>query len=589
MTVEDSQPIDGNKYHKVIALALKVKNLVDGSPYLTLALFGMFVALPLLILGLPLMGDDTLYHGLYYKNFSEQLWSGEMYPRWLYKINAGFGGPTMFYYPPAAYYITSIFWLLPLAPLHQLGLGSALAIVLAGWSARLWLRQLTTSGVATAAAALYMLLPYPVAHDAYSRGAVAELFTFIWMPLILYFVVRISRGDRLAPIGLAVSYGLLCTTHLPTTLMFSIVPVLYSVLQAYGAKRLKVLATTVASMALGVGLAAVYILPAMAYQDYVFMNEMREGPFWFGGYLIGWQLDLFGNMKYFWMVLDLGLVCVVSYLIAVFSLKGKDRREINFWGAIAVAAIFMTLGISKPIWEAIPVLQKVQFPWRFNTVASVASLPLIALCISLIRGSSKWASGFAIVVTVYCVVSWTGQMVRVERDALFKPPEWWRPGQAERMNMLGLDWHALWPKTVPFTEPDLDINVATIPVVGSERARAFVRDGNGQVSVVSWYPREVELQTNTESEATVVVSQFYFPGWKAHIAGSNVALPVIPTPDLGLVSINVPPGVRYVKLTLVEMWPELIGEWLSALCALLTLGLFGRLVYLRKRPPPTAE
>ena len=33
-----------------------------------------------------------------------QLWSGELYPRWLLGMNSGFGSPTFFVYGPLPYY-----------------------------------------------------------------------------------------------------------------------------------------------------------------------------------------------------------------------------------------------------------------------------------------------------------------------------------------------------------------------------------------------------------------------------------------------------------------------------------------------------
>src|SRR5215472_15010344 len=63
---------------------------------------GVILTLPTIIYGFPFFGDDSAIHTLWYTSFSHQLWSGELYPRWLVGMNGGLGSPAFFYYPPAS-------------------------------------------------------------------------------------------------------------------------------------------------------------------------------------------------------------------------------------------------------------------------------------------------------------------------------------------------------------------------------------------------------------------------------------------------------------------------------------------------------
>src|SRR5581483_5464656 len=59
-----------------------------------------------------------------------------------------------------------------------------------------------------AAAALYVLLPYHLI-DLYWRGALPEIFGFVFMPLVFYFAYKAgSRGARRHIAGLGLMYGL---------------------------------------------------------------------------------------------------------------------------------------------------------------------------------------------------------------------------------------------------------------------------------------------------------------------------------------------------------------------------------------------
>ncbi len=166
---------------------------------------GLLLSLPLLVYGLPFHSSDGVQHAIFYSHFSSQLWAGEFYPRWLMGMNGGLGAPSFFYYPPVPYYLTAL-----LKPIfaqdiqgwHQLGVSSALAVAASGVCAYLWLKKIATQKAAFVAALIYMAMPYHLATEIYDRGAFAELWTFVWMPLILLFTEEISRRHRSAVIGL---------------------------------------------------------------------------------------------------------------------------------------------------------------------------------------------------------------------------------------------------------------------------------------------------------------------------------------------------------------------------------------------------
>src|SRR5262249_46848524 len=52
---------------------------------------------------------DIFLHYDQMKSFYTGLRAGEIYPRWEVETNRGFGAPTTCFYPPAIYYVTSLF------------------------------------------------------------------------------------------------------------------------------------------------------------------------------------------------------------------------------------------------------------------------------------------------------------------------------------------------------------------------------------------------------------------------------------------------------------------------------------------------
>src|SRR5215467_12159800 len=177
--------------------------------FLSIVAASVAFGFPLLTRGIPL-GHDTLDHLQRYSCVAAQFWQGEVYPRWLARMNSGLGSPALFVYAPLPYFAPALlrpFLRLPVSASREsleLGISMWLAIALSGAAAYLWLRTMASRWAATAAAILYMAMPYHVVIDAYTRAAVAEMWPFVWMPLSLYFLSQILEGGfALAGAGLA--------------------------------------------------------------------------------------------------------------------------------------------------------------------------------------------------------------------------------------------------------------------------------------------------------------------------------------------------------------------------------------------------
>jgi uncharacterized membrane protein len=72
-----------------------------------ITLTGVIITFPSLIFGFPGGGHDSTAHLAWFRQFSEQFWGGELYPRWLINDNSGLGSPVFFYYGPIPYLISS--------------------------------------------------------------------------------------------------------------------------------------------------------------------------------------------------------------------------------------------------------------------------------------------------------------------------------------------------------------------------------------------------------------------------------------------------------------------------------------------------
>ncbi len=522
-----------------------------------IALAGILLCLPTLVHGFPAYSHDGWIHALWSVNFSNQFWAGDLYPRWLAGLNKDLGSPAFFFYPPLPYYLASLF-----KPFFSqdadrwwgLGFTALIAVIAAGWFAYLWLCRFVDRAVACAAAVFYTALPYHLIIDLYIRGAFTELFAFVWMPLILYFSSRLKERSPVVMAGLAVSYALLIFSHLPTALIFTPMPVAYVCFTAEANRMRTTFAATV-SMVLGAGLAAVYLLPAITLREFVSIREMQSGYTNFENWF------LFSSFSLRELGTQLSLIAVGSFMlagccfaIAAQSSEHRLKRENHFWSAVALLTFLIMTPLGQPLWKLLPILQNIQFPFRFHTVLAVANTMLFALALYSIKEAGGrrrlFARTLAAAAVVFFIVTagygWRqykihNQLAVTKNDLVannMDVPEY-RPRWAER---------------------------ASLNVTAMQASQVEVVEGDAETVVESWQPGKIALLIKADNTTTVDVHQLFFPGWQWRLNAASDFQDAQPSPFAGLVRIKIPAGKHKIVLRLNATRMERTGRLISAIC-----------------------
>ena len=582
------------------------RNKTKHSRLFAIAGAGVVLTLPVLIFGIPFLSDDASFHSIWYSHFSKQLWSGDLYPRWLMEMNGGLGSPVFFFYPPAPYFLTSL--LRPLFPndptgLHQLGIAASAALIASGLTAYLWLRNLADPTAALIAAILYMAMPYHLAADLYVRASFAEYWTFVWMPLILYFVHRLAAGRKLAVVGMAISWALLMMTHLPTTLMFSIVPFCYALWLAPENKKLRMLGLTFVAAVLGVGLAAIYLAPALTTQQFVLVSKMTTGYFSYANWLFFAKFSLWKEDKVTMLLLvaDMLAVATCAFIIVRSTRHSQTKKLGRFWFALVILSALMMTQLSKPVWLAVPPLQRIQFPWRFNTLVVLATAALLAMAISGLKTNRSPALFAAKLVGLVLMIVWIPATVwkastvfpqtnPVQRDIAIRqeeldqsrdPPEY-RPRWSQPT--AAIDWEAsvdeeLW---IRLMKTDIESLLQRAGSSTGHPPQPKIIEGNGVAEIKLRKPGEIDLIVNSATGMKVTVPQFYYPYWTARLSGEAIDLAVTPSQPDGLIDLSVPAGNHLVQLQLKRSAPEQIGMIIS-LISLIGVAVFACFATLREK------
>lgn len=578
---------------------------------------GLLLSSPALFFGLPDSSDDGVYHAIWYKHFSAQLWAGDLYPRWLQGMNAGLGSPVFFYYPPLPYFLTSL-----LRPLfasvdpngwYQLGIAASLALMLSGIACYLWLKEIVTDDKAACVAAiLYMWMPYHLAIDLYARGAFAEMCAFVWMPLVLYATVRLVKDRTFAFVGLSAAYAALCLTHLPATLMFSLVPPAYALSCAARGRKLNATLQTLAAMLLGASLAAVYLLPALLTQADASLTDMRGGYYYYAKWFLLAKLEFFSTIRavIFWFTLSTVGVAACAFLYTrrfarnenFGELNDRNRTENLFWACVALASLLMMTRLSDIVWQIATPLQAIQFPWRFNAVFAIAASALIALAVeawrafpsssqSNVKGARRDATTRALMaVAILILLTWIPATAWAMWTGFTKTyPVQTELHRIDETVAHSRDAREYRPRTVPSLE-EKDFDEVLRRVGGENAARVHVEQGTASVEVKTWQPRLIEMQVDAREDARLLLRRFHYARWSAYIARTDetkdaalreMQLDLRPSQPDGLMSLDVPRGRYNVTVRLERSQPERVGQIISAAALLVLLSLIARGIFRR--------
>lgn len=531
-----------------------------------LLLAGLLLSLPLLIFGFPPVGD-LIFHYQWQASFTDQLLSGDLYPRWLLWSNRGYGSPDFLFYGPVAFYVgavSRVFFGSDIYALKQLGASCAFALCLSGISAFMWLRSYGTNTAACIGAILYMVFPYHLYVDLYVRGAYAEFWALAWLPLILYSVRRVATQGKHGVL-LAASFAMLVFTHLPTTLIFSPIAIAYGLLCCRWSnanwRRVMMLAL---SFVVGIALSAVYWFPAVALKK--FTVSMTNGRLNYSNNFVP-SLDGAGFSEQLQIVSVVALAMLAVLVISIVVLMGRQcsakvvsrvDRDIWFWCCVTLYSIFMMSSVSLSIWKNLPILQNVQFPWRFLVVATIALPPILTK--SMVHLDLRPLHILAGALVSLCLALASGMPYS-------KPTYWDARARIAKLTS------SVETKQETLEEP---WNTAGVYVFLPIWAAAFrdnlvlqphrqIVESSAIISVVTWKAGNIRLHFSGKAPSLLTIGQFYFPGWRAFLPDGK-AVSLGPNPESGLMMLDLPGGDGTLNISFDET-PEMMYSRLISLFA----------------------
>ena len=558
------------------------------------------VVLAALLAGLPLLagrllgGHDVATYLMYAPQVAGLFREGVLLPAWAADLNAGFGGPGLLFYPPLANVPHALLLLAGVPPAFGLGLVAVALLAASGLAVLAWLRAAGLGGGALAGALVYVASPYRLV-DLYERTALSEHLAFLFPPLVLLALAArrpSSPARRAGLVALAVA-GLLLS-NLPAAVLFGTALAAIALHPATSGRRV----VAVAGAALGAALAAFALVPAALSARWCAVELFYSGAsplFRPSQHVLFGPAELnpaFGR-RVSWALLALAALLVVAFLAG--RLHGAADRRRALWGAIALAAFLLVLPPAGPLWDALPLLSRLQFPWRLATILTLALPPLVAL-------APRRAAAALVAAAAALSIPWYGSLTAPLASLPPGPPAAAAPGTAfpdprAVYEAAGLSAHP-WARNPDLLDPWFVPRDATPPfwraiLAGNARASvpalaaAPVASRSAPVPwrVAEWgrLARRVVVDA---PDGPLLLHQLLFPGLRASVDGAPS--PVRADPRTGLATVEVPAGRNEVAWRWEPFPPLPAARAVSAAAAALVLVLLALPSLRRSRSAPVA-
>ncbi|MDO8488369.1 MAG: hypothetical protein Q7S31_03605 [bacterium] len=464
--------------------------------------------------------------------------------RWVTDMGYGYGYPLFNFYPPLPYYFGQL--------VHLTGfsfIGTVKVMGIIGFAASLVTMYLLAAEFwgrrgGMLAALFYLYAPYH-STDFYVRAAINEFWALVWYPLIYWVTYKmIKEGKRWIP-WVAMSVAALMLSHNPMLMIFAPTYLVWIILWWIKFRSVKSFGNLALSAVWAFGLAAFFTLPVILEAKYVSIWTLTSGYFNYLAHFLDWRQML---LKINWgygesvfgpndtMSFAVGyLHWIVPALIVGTALAWKKMRQqmgiILFLAGIIGGTLFMMHWKATPIWQRVPPLEFLQFPWRLLTLTIFAGSFLSGAAVLFVP--KKWLQLFlAAILTLLLVLN----------ANYFRPHDWW-PWVYDAYKFSGELWRLqttagifdYLPKWAPFPPAD-----------GRKGLVEFAK-GSGTYKVENFRSNFQQYTVDVATGGAVLeIQTYYFPGWRVWLDKGEVAIDPYRDPVLGRMRIDATEGRHYL-------------------------------------------
>ena len=523
---------------------------------------------------------DTTFHITNIAQYYLALKDGDFPVVWLGGF-ANYGLPIGIVAHQMTSYLGAFFTFFTHDPIVSFNIVAFIGIFLANLFLYFFLRIYATPNIAFVSTFLFNFSTYRII-NFYIRGAIPEIFSNLFLPLIMigmYLVIK--RGRKIGIPLLLFSFFGLTLNHPMMLLIYSLVYVPYFIFllffdedaRAKTTLKEKITQTLLVGISAGIGvlLGSYYLLPLFLEIKYFYYGTMPS-HFTPNNYLglknyfdMGWyyftptEIYTRGHVINFGIINTLGLVAGLIYFIYAFIQRKRSSLfyVLGFCLVVSLLIIFFTLRFSDVFDQHISLLSNIQFPWRIPSV--LIFLPPLIYVILLKDLKKQFI--LPVLVLIISLLSFPQLYLK----------NYWNIDESEYFfsvhNAHSVLMNTIWTgKTEEY------------PV---EKNKPAIVTGDGKIISSEVHNSSRLYKINAETPLRMVDYTFYFPGWKVLIDNQEAPIEFQDPAYRGVITYNVPKGEHVVSLKFENTKVRRLGDLLS-LAALGLAGIYLLIIYFIK-------
>lgn len=380
----------------IVKLKNKIYNQITGKSYINyilIIIFSAIICVPLLNKNLNIYLDDGIQHICRLIGTYQTLKAGEFLPMIMSNFCNNFGYSWNIFYSPLTAYAPLIFRIFSLSFVNCLKIFMFAITILSGIAMYKFVMKITKNkNIATLSAILYVLAPYRIT-DMYIRVAIAELASFIFIPIVfngLYTIINEEKNSFLLAWG---AIGLVLT-HTVVTLYTAILCFIYVLVFAKKLKNITILKKLALNLLIIVLVTSFYWVGLL--QHYLATSYEVFVP---GRMEVANKLEIY-KAKFYQlvytskdqpMIYAIGLVTVLGLVltpIAWKKLQKEYKRTYVLFLILGLVLTFITLTFFP--FEKLPrILRMIQFTFRLYEFTSFFFAFVVAINYGIIIKNFK--------------------------------------------------------------------------------------------------------------------------------------------------------------------------------------------------------
>jgi hypothetical protein len=214
------------------------------------------------------------------------------------------------------------------------------------------------------------------------------------------------------------------------------------------------------------------------------------------------------------------------------------------------------LSVSSPLWNILPELRFMQFPWRFLLCLGIPFSLLTVL------GVRRWAVRAAMYVAMLCVIAFVWHH--------FQPP-WWDTAADLREIQENMTTGKGSEGTDEYTPVGADFSLLDR---GKERRVTVDGPAHAAIHVLDWSTERKIFTAEMSAPDNLALHLFNYPAWRVEVNGRLVQAGT--RDGSGQMLVPAEAGANHVQIYFTRTWDRSVGGWISIVAISSVLVLLGR-------------